>query len=78
MCIRDSLDTEDILNVAFDSSLTAADFPGLMAMWMIGDNRGFPGANRFGENTAWQTTMLSAINDAVLSLIHISEPTRPY
>ena len=45
---------------------------------VMGGNQGFSGTGLVPENINYSTDLMSARADYALSLIHISEPTRPY
>lgn len=49
------------LATAFDPGVSAGEYAGLMAFWVLGDNTGFP--PELGFFGQWQETMVSALND---------------
>lgn len=56
---------EDIYNAAYDSSGASSDYAGLIAEWVIADNRGFPSESGFGQFNGWKASILPALNDGM-------------
>jgi len=57
--------TKPILSKAYTEAFVA-DYPGLIAYWLIGDPHGFPGVQAFDFGT-WQNNSLPPLNDGLSS-----------
>jgi len=53
------------MGLAYDPEVTIGDYAGLMANWVMADNRGFPSDYGFGQNNEWQNNILPALNDGL-------------
>ncbi len=62
--LTEDFDLTEVLNPAFDSSAAAADFPGLLANWVIADPQGFSTAAGL-DNLGWLNTALPSVNNAL-------------
>ena len=53
------------LSIAYATEASMCDYLGLVAFWVLGTNTGFPSDAFFGQNTAWQSNILPALNDGL-------------
>lgn len=53
------------ISIAYDTEVSMSDYLGLVAFWVLGTNTGFPSEAFFGNNAAWQSNILPALNDGV-------------
>ncbi len=53
------------LSLAYDTGVTVGDYAGLVAMWIMGSNKGTGSDAFFGEGEAWRNNILPALNDGL-------------